>query len=413
MFGKVANFVFSVGVAVTFLAPAATARPQACSTLEAEFVRLSKQADSRPQRSALSGAYAQQIETIRLTRQKAQRLGCGSEYAPAQQCNALAARLADMQANLDYLEDERDRAVRSGSVQARLEAVRQSLIDLNCSGRAPATPPQVYEANSNPTDRGYQVPGSQLPPVGAPQHSVPIDERPSYMRPDVQPLSPQPSRSSATVRQQDGGQLYTSYCVRTCDGYYFPVSKATPQAHLDEDVALCQTMCPGTETQLYIHGPQEGIDQLRTPGGTPYTALPTAYSFKEGSAASCTCNGSMNLPKAEDIQEASLPPLDGTSAAPDFSSGSVPATGEHLPKTLFDAPTADKEIQESGAKDLATQSQQDEVENQGTASESVATQTTTPHSQNETARNERPAPRKVAPKTGPVRQVGPKFFADQ
>ena len=36
-------------------------------------------------------------------------------------------------------------------------------------------------------------------------------------------------------------------CVRTCDGYYFPISFSTTQDRSPEDERTCQAMCPGTK----------------------------------------------------------------------------------------------------------------------------------------------------------------------
>ncbi|MDD7908967.1 MULTISPECIES: DUF2865 domain-containing protein [Pseudovibrio] len=402
LFGKPATVLFTALVSSALAVGAVHARPQACTSLEAEFIRLSNEASGAPRSAILADSYEQQLEAMRLTRQQAQRLGCGGQFAPQQQCDALASRLSHMQANLDFLQDERSRSIRAGSVHERLAAVRQSLMDLNCGGGGPSIQQPVQPVYGSTIEPGVPTPpgGVQQAPVYG---SVPNDNRPTYMRPDVQPLSPQPSRSSATINQ-NGAASYTSYCVRTCDGYYFPVSSSTPQQYLNEDAALCSSMCPGTETQLYVHLQGEGIEQLRTPQGAPYTALPTAYQFKNGTAPSCSCQGGMELPQSNSIEEASLPALDGVSVAPDYSTGAVnPAA----PSTLYEV-QPNGEIQELDPNDLTTQSQQDEVviQEEPAASEEAAAQT-------KTVQSERPAPRKVEPKSGPVRQVGPKFFADQ
>jgi len=124
--------------------------------------------------------------------------------------------------------------------------------------------------------------------------------------------------SNATVTQQDapdnrspleqfldqifGGRLvqnpYDFYgqttlrtvCVRTCDGYYWPVSFSTLPEYLPQDDAICAQQCPGSEVALYyFHNPDEGPEQMVNLYGESYTALPTAFKYREEIDKSCSC----------------------------------------------------------------------------------------------------------------------------
>ena len=58
------------------------------------------------------------------------------------------------------------------------------------------------------------------------------------------------------------GSTYRTVCVRTCDGYYFPVSYSTTPANFQADEQTCQRMCPASETALYSHrNPGEDVAQ--------------------------------------------------------------------------------------------------------------------------------------------------------
>ena len=52
---------------------------------------------------------------------------------------------------------------------------------------------------------------------------------------------------------QIGGSGYRTLCVRTCDGYYFPISYSTNASHFADDEATCQKQCPATEAILFSH----------------------------------------------------------------------------------------------------------------------------------------------------------------
>ncbi len=89
------------------------------------------------------------------------------------------------------------------------------------------------------------------------------------------------------------GSLYGTYrtlCVRTCDGYYFPISFSTVPGHFAADQLTCQSMCPGAEVNLYVyHNPGEDPSQMVSVDGQPYAALPTAFRYRSEYDPSCTC----------------------------------------------------------------------------------------------------------------------------
>ena len=78
-----------------------------------------------------------------------------------------------------------------------------------------------------------------------------------------------------------GGQ---AYCVRTCDGRYFPISASDNQSR----AASCNSFCPASETKL-VYG--STIDSAATETGKPYSELPNAFRYRSEIVAGCTCNG--------------------------------------------------------------------------------------------------------------------------
>jgi hypothetical protein len=78
-----------------------------------------------------------------------------------------------------------------------------------------------------------------------------------------------------------GGQ---AYCVRTCDGRYFPISAPDNQSR----AASCNSFCPASETKVVYGG---NIDDAATETGKPYSELPNAFRYRNEIVAGCTCNG--------------------------------------------------------------------------------------------------------------------------
>jgi Protein of unknown function (DUF2865) len=78
-----------------------------------------------------------------------------------------------------------------------------------------------------------------------------------------------------------GGQ---AYCVRSCDGRYFPISASDNQSR----AASCNNFCPASETKV-VYG--SNIDSAATESGKPYSELPNAFRYRNELVAGCTCNG--------------------------------------------------------------------------------------------------------------------------
>ncbi len=83
---------------------------------------------------------------------------------------------------------------------------------------------------------------------------------------------------------------FHTVCVRTCDGYYFPISYSTVASRFADDDRACQRLCPASEVTLYsFRNPGEDMDQAVSNGGQPYTALPNAYRYRKEITAGCSC----------------------------------------------------------------------------------------------------------------------------
>ena len=88
-------------------------------------------------------------------------------------------------------------------------------------------------------------------------------------------------RSDVRPHYAGGGQ---AFCVRSCDGRYFPV---TASDHASR-AASCNSFCPASETKV-VYG--SAIDNAATEGGKPYSELPNAFRYRNEIVAGCTCNG--------------------------------------------------------------------------------------------------------------------------
>lgn len=87
---------------------------------------------------------------------------------------------------------------------------------------------------------------------------------------------------------EEGGSSRVAYCVRTCDGRYFPIAKnesVTP-------AKMCQSMCPAAKTEIYAGS---NIENAVSEKGAKYTSLANAFLYRDKLAVNCSCNAKREL----------------------------------------------------------------------------------------------------------------------
>jgi hypothetical protein len=91
------------------------------------------------------------------------------------------------------------------------------------------------------------------------------------------------SQQSAAAQRVSGG-TGPAFCVRSCDGKYFPINargNATP-------AQLCQAFCPASATKVYFGS---NIDYATSASGERYASSENAFAYRKALRADCTCNG--------------------------------------------------------------------------------------------------------------------------
>jgi Protein of unknown function (DUF2865) len=90
-----------------------------------------------------------------------------------------------------------------------------------------------------------------------------------------------PQGQHAPITGGGGGQ---AFCVRTCDGRYFPM-----QRHAGVTPAqMCGAMCPAAKTKIFSGGE---ISRAVAPDGSRYADLDNAFAYRKSVVDNCTCNG--------------------------------------------------------------------------------------------------------------------------
>jgi hypothetical protein len=89
--------------------------------------------------------------------------------------------------------------------------------------------------------------------------------------------------SGSSSSSSSSGSGEQAWCVRTCDGRYFPLASSGEQSG-----AMCNSFCPASKTEV-VYG--SSIDDATTENGKSYSNLPNAFRYRNELVDGCTCNG--------------------------------------------------------------------------------------------------------------------------
>jgi hypothetical protein len=256
-------------------APQAQGNPY-CSRLEAQlqaFDRSGNDAGRAEQLRKFEEAAAHQQGEIDRQQAAAQRAGCAKNSflvlfsGQSAQCSPLNNKIQQMRDNLDRIQNDIERLRGDQAAPERASQRRAIVVALaqnNCGAQyqqqvAATPPPQrggLFESLFGP--KSVFTPGGGSPEV---------------------PGATGPSGTFRTV------------CVRTCDGFYYPISAATTPARFADDEKTCRQSCPAAEVQLFSHrntgeGMNEAVSVITQ---QPYTSLPNAFRYRTSLDASCSC----------------------------------------------------------------------------------------------------------------------------
>ncbi len=248
--------------------PGEAPRSQACVRLESQLAALdrgiSDPSSDEQMRRYEDAVNKQQFELDRTVAQS-RRLGCESSgfflfgRGQSPQCVELSNQIQRIRANLDRAIGELQRlqggtADRGEQRRAILGALAMNDCGPQYRSAAPARPRGFFETL-------FGAPAAPAPDYG------------TFGSPDT--------AQSSTFR---------TICVRTCDGFFFPISFSTVASKFQDDERTCQQMCPATEVALYSYrNPGEDVSQAVSMSGAPYKQLANAFKYRAEFNPACTC----------------------------------------------------------------------------------------------------------------------------
>ncbi|MBO0346110.1 DUF2865 domain-containing protein [Roseibium sp. CAU 1637] len=287
-FGKSLAFAMSAGgrlaaalsvlALLTFSGPISSAEAAAsCSSLRGELARLSKNSSSAAS-AKWEDAQNRQASALQAAERDARHFRCSSQTQDAR-CAALTTKIGKMRRNLAAIERKLAKVSRGDKTARAKLAVERQIKAANCtsngSAKASSAPEGVLSALfSRKTPKGT----TKLTPAAG-NH-----ERPKQLK-----------RSRAVVNSGASfasGKTYRTLCVRSCDGYFFPLSFKANRNQFEQDAARCGQICPAAETELYVYrNPGGAPEDMMSLAGTPYENLENAWRYKSERVNSCSCRG--------------------------------------------------------------------------------------------------------------------------
>ena len=97
-------------------------------------------------------------------------------------------------------------------------------------------------------------------------------------------FAPSSRRSDDTERRSEGGGgPSVAFCVRLCDGRYFPIQRSA-----GNPAQLCSAFCPASPTRTFSGS---RIDHAVASDGSRYAGLQNAFVYRDRIVDGCTCNG--------------------------------------------------------------------------------------------------------------------------
>lgn len=133
------------------------------------------------------------------------------------------------------------------------------------------------------------LPVEAVAPLAASPTSEPSLPVARPISPPLRVSSDNPDHDPAAGFHNGASDTYRTYCVRLCDGFYWPISFSTTSDRFDRDAAVCNSAC-GAPARLFVHGmPGGGPGTMVSLEGVRYASLKTAFHFRTRYDAQCRC----------------------------------------------------------------------------------------------------------------------------
>ena len=296
----------------------ASAQSANCVRLKSQLSKVRSTSRGRNSRkyNKWNKAANQQRAALQRAKAQARRAGCVRGLFTRQKpvCTGLKTKISRMQANLSKLKRGRDRFAGGGGNKGAEKRILAKMHRMGCGRqkniRVAKRSEKRRSKSSTRASRGgllsllFGAERKHSPNVRVSRARLQPDEnrrdKKRWRRVDPNSMKGRWNFERDYGRQDGGanygrrvsgrGGSYRTLCVRTCDGYYFPISFTTSRRNFLRDQAVCAAMCPAADVRLYVHrNPGQESEEMVSVNGEPYTDLAAAFAYREKFNPSCSC----------------------------------------------------------------------------------------------------------------------------
>lgn len=101
--------------------------------------------------------------------------------------------------------------------------------------------------------------------------------------------SPASAEPSPTPAQSTTEPTYRTMCVRTCDGFFFPIHTYAVKSSFADDAKACRAACSSDAVLYYFPTFGGAVATMVNSSGQSYADHPKAFSFRKAMSPECTC----------------------------------------------------------------------------------------------------------------------------
>ncbi len=314
-----------------------SAESRQCRTLKAQLAKLGRtptRTTSKKYKKYDSYARKQQAALNR-AKADARRRGCSGGFSLFKRkrhasCDGLEKKIGRMKRNLAKLQGKRNRyAGTSGKSAQSRRSIQAKMARLNCGKkshqvavvrkkRRPTVAPDRSQQRSSAATRQVKRAATRQVKQAATQRvkrastkgsgglfallrgssKVQSAKRDTKRRRIKRYALKMPHETNTPKRTEkyrrfSGGGSYRTLCVRSCDGFYFPISFDATQSDLERDEMICQSLCPSAGAELYFHRSSDPDSKnMMSLAGELYSEHPAAYRYRTNYDENCSCKRS-------------------------------------------------------------------------------------------------------------------------
>lgn len=240
----------------------------------------------------LGAAINQQSAELARARGAYDRFQCSFGGHP--QCGSIVATIGQMESNLVQM--QRQQARSGGGIDRNRIAELERVFATQCG---PNQRQQPIQAAAPPRNQGNSLLAAIFGTRSQPS-AIPRSYDPSRVVLPGQPANRGFYRPGEVFHEPEfrvRGNTFRTMCVRTSDGFYWPISFSTTRDRFDEDQGSCQAMCPGVGVELYAYrNPGQQIDAMvSTQTGLPYADQDYAFAYRTEFDPANRCSPSMAM----------------------------------------------------------------------------------------------------------------------